>query len=338
MDTIIAYLPLVMLALLPVLLFSGLPVGLVLSGLGLLFALIGIATSQMHVMELYAMVSRLYSVIGENLVFPAVPMMLMMGLLLERSGIARELLLCLQILLCRVPGNLSISLALLGLILAPSASLIGASVVTLALVAMPTMLAQGYRASLTAGSIAASGTLGIIFPPAIMLFFLADLLGLRIGYIFLAPIIPVLLLLVLYIAYFALVGVFQPSAAPRIEAKSDEPTGWKLAMYAMRSLFLPVALIAIILGSIVGGFATPTQSGAVGAAGALLLTVVNRSISFALVKDVLERTVILTCMVFFVVIGAAIFSYTFRSLYGDPLILGLIEATGLESWQMSKSH
>jgi len=141
----------------------------------------------------------------------------------------------------------------------------------------------------------------------------------------------VLLLLSLYMVYFLFVGVFTPQVAPQVKAASSLST-WALIHYAFRSLILPIALIGLILGSIVGGFATPTQSGAVGAVGALIITTVNRTISISLLKNVLRQTTTLTCMVFFVVIGASIFSYTFRSLYGDQLILSSLSSLGLGNW------
>lgn len=329
----IEFLPLIMLVALGFGLFSGLPVAFVLTGVGLGCAVIGISFGEMNFMELFSITQRIYQNVGENLIYPAVPMLLFMGLMLEGSGIARDLLLCLQILLRRLPGNLAIALAVLGLILAPSAGLIGASVATLTLIAMPTMLAQGYRPSFAAGSIAASGTLGIIFPPAIMLFFLADLLNVTMGYMLLAPVIPVLLLLSLYIAYFLLSGLFSPGAVP----SNKEPSalaGWQLFAYAFRNLILPIGLIALILGSIIGGFATPTQSGAVGAGGALLITAINRTLSIDLLKKVLQKTTLLTSMVFFVVIGASIFSYTFRSMYGDQVLMEMLSSLGLGHWGM----
>lgn len=325
------YLPLGMILTLVVLLFSGIPVALVLIGVGFGFAAIGIGLERMNLGELFNITLRIYGNIGENLIYPAVPMLLFMGLMLERSGMARDLLLCLQQVLRRLPANLAISVALLGLLLAPAAGMIGASVATLALVAMPTMLAQGYRPSFAAGSIAAAGTLGIIFPPAIMLFFLADLLGVRVSFMFLAPIVPVLLMLGLNIVYMLLSGLLAPHLAPAVHVGPSMPR-WQLFTYFVRSVISPALLIALILGSIVGGFATPTQSGSVGAVGALLLTAVNRRLSFTLLQDVLRETVFLTCMVFFVVIGASAFSYPFRSMGGDTLILNALESVGLSPW------
>lgn len=326
------WLPLLMAGSLGVLLFSGFPVALILSFVGLAFAGIAIAIGLMSVIELPNITSRLYGSVGESLLYPSVPMLIFMGLMMERSGVARELLICLQILLRRVPGSLAIAVALIGVILAPSAGLIGASVATIALIALPTMLERGYGTSFSAGAVAGAGTLGIVCPPAIMLFFLADLLGVRMGEMFLAPLVPVAILLGLYVLYFLARGVLTPSVAPPYDAPAM-PLGALLA-YTVRSLALPVALIAVVLGSIVAGIATPTQSSAVGAAGSVLLTVANRSLSRALLREVLERTVSVSAMVFFVVIGASVFSYTFRSIDGDGLIVDLLRSTGLGAWPM----
>ena len=326
------WLPLLMAGALAVLLFSGYPVALVLAFVGLAFAGLGIGLDLISVMEITNITARMYGSVGESLLYPSVPMLIFMGLMMERSGVARGLLVCLQVLLRRVPGSLAIAVALLGVILAPSAGLIGASVATIALIALPTMLERGYDPAFAAGAVAGAGTLGIIFPPAIMLFFLADLLGVRMGTMFLAPVIPVGIILALYIAYFLARGVLTPQAAPAHDAA---PMRWPtLLAYAARSLVLPVALIALVLGSIVAGIATPTQSSAVGAAGSVLLTVANRSLSRGMLIEVLERTVTVTAMVFFVVIGASVFSYTFRSIGGDGLIVDLLESTGLGAWWM----
>ncbi|EDP64811.1 putative C4-dicarboxylate transporter family protein, DctM subunit [alpha proteobacterium BAL199] len=326
------WLPLVMAGSLGVLLFTGCPVALVLTFAGLAFAGIGIALDLMSVVELPNITTRMYGSVGESLLYPSVPMLIFMGLMMERSGVARELLVCLQVLLRRVPGSLAIAVALIGVILAPSAGLIGASVATISLIALPTMLERGYGSSFSAGAIAGAGTLGIICPPAIMLFFLADLLGVRMGEMFLAPLVPVAILLALYILYFLARGILTPRVAPDFEAPAM-PLG-ELAVYTIRSLALPVGLIGLVLGSIVAGIATPTQSSAVGAAGSVLLTIANRSISRALLLEVLERTIAVSAMVFFVVIGASVFSYTFRSIDGDGLIVDLLLGTGLGPWPM----
>jgi len=333
MEFLENYLPLIMALALGLLLFSGYPVALVLSGVGIGFAAIGISLDLMSSIELLNITTRIYGMVGENLIYPAVPMLIFMGILLERSQLASELLECLHVLLRRAPANLAIATSIIGLILAPAAGLVGASVATIGLFALPTMLRHGYRPSFAAGAVASAGTLGIIFPPAIMLFFLADLLGIRISVMFTAPVMPVVLILGLMIAYFVLRAVVTPSIAPRAKASPHLSYG-QLTTYVLRSFALPTLLIVMILGSIIAGIATPTQSGAVGAVGAVLLTILNGSISLSMLAGALRQTVKVTGMVFFVVIGASVFSYTFRSLGGDSLILELMQTAGLNSWGM----
>jgi len=181
---LVDYFPLLMLLTLAVLLFTGFPVGGILAGVGVSFALLGLMIDEFPLASLYLVPNKVYSAIGENLIYPAVPMLLFMGVALEISGAARELLLCLQRILARIPGNMCVSVILIGLLLAPMAGVIGASVATITLAALPTMLEQRYRPEVATGAIAAAGTLGVIAPPAIMLFFLSDALDLTIANMF----------------------------------------------------------------------------------------------------------------------------------------------------------
>jgi len=184
---LVDYLPHLMLLTLVCLLFSGFPVGSILAGVGVGFALIGVIIGEFPIPTLFLIPYKIYGTIGESLIYPAVPMLLFMGVALEKSGAARELLLCLQRVFGRVPGSMCISVLLIGLLLAPTAGVIGASVATITMAAMPTMLSQNYRPEIASGAIAAAGTLGVIAPPAIMLFFLSDALELTIASMFLAP-------------------------------------------------------------------------------------------------------------------------------------------------------
>ena len=187
MPEFVDILPYLMLASLAILIFSGLPVAVLLAGLGVGFCLIGIALGEMQWIALLNVPLRIYGSINGSLIYPTVPMLLFMGIALEKSGIAHDLLLCLQHLLGRVPAGMAIAVTFLGILLAPTAGVVGASVATLALVALPTMLDQGYRPALASGVVAAAGTLGLILPPAIMLFFLAGKLRVSIGICSLPP-------------------------------------------------------------------------------------------------------------------------------------------------------
>ena len=319
---IVDYLPHLMILTLMVLLFTGFPVGGILAGIGIGFALIGTTIDEFPTASLFLIPNKVYSAIGENLVYPAVPMLLFMGVALEVSGAARELLLCLQRILKRIPGNMCISVILIGLLLAPMAGVIGASIATLTLAALPTMLEQRYRPEIATGVIAASGTLGVIAPPAIMLFFLSDALELTIANMFLAPILPILGLAIVFMLYFVGIDVIRPR-----RAKEDGPVVYEysLPVHILRSLLMPVGLIVLVLGSIIAGWVAPSESAAVGAIGAAILIFIYRGFDWALLREALFRTMTITAMVFFVVLGATIFSLVFRFYGGDDIAVGLFE-------------
>ena len=276
--------------------------------------------------SLFLIPYRIYESVGENLIYPAVPMLLFMGVALEISGAARELLLCLQRIFVRIPGSMCISVILIGLLLAPMAGVIGASVATIAVAAMPTMLAQRYRPEIASGAIAAAGTLGVIAPPAIMLFFLSDALELTIASMFLAPVAPILGLALAFIAFFVLSDIVWKR--PDTDEAPIE-NGGSLLVYLIRSLVLPVGLIALVLGSIIAGWVAPSESAAVGAVGAALLIFLYRGFDLSLLRQALFRTMLVTGMVFFVVMGASIFSLVFRFYGGDDIAIGLFDDLAL---------
>ena len=323
---LIDYLPHLMLLTLVVLLFTGFPVGGVLAGVGIGFALLGVVLDEFPVPTLFLVPYRMYETVGENLIYPAVPMLLFMGVALEISGAARELLLCLQRIFVRIPGSMCISVILIGLLLAPMAGVIGASVATIAVAAMPTMLAQRYRPETASGVVAAAGTLGVIAPPAIMLFFLADALEMTVASMFLAPIAPILGLALAFIAFFVLSDLIwkRPPAT-----ESELETSGSLVLYLIRGLVLPVGLIAMVLGSIIAGLVAPSEAAGVGAVGAGLMIFLYRGFHLSLLREALYRTMLITGMVFFVVIGAGIFSLVFRYYNGDDMAVGLFEALNL---------
>lgn len=328
---LVDYLPHLMLLTLMVLLFTGFPVGGILAGVGIGFALIGVVIDEFPIPSLFLIPYRIYESVGENLVYPAVPMLLFMGVALEISGAARELLLCLQRILGRVPGSMCISVILIGLLLAPMAGVIGASVATIAVAAMPTMLDQKYRPEIASGAIAAAGTLGVIAPPAIMLFFLSDAMELTIASMFLAPVAPILGLAFAFIAFFVLSDVVwrRPDAN-----KTPVENGGSLFVYLIRSLVLPVGLIGLVLGSIIAGWVAPSESAAVGAVGAALLIFFYRGFDLSLLRLALFRTMLITGMVFFVVMGASIFSLVFRFYGGDDIAIGLFENWALGDFEV----
>jgi tripartite ATP-independent transporter DctM subunit len=326
---LVEYFPVLMLLSLAALLFTGFPVASILAGVAIGFALIGVALDEFPIPSLFLVPYRIYSAIGENLIYPAVPMLLFMGVALEISGAARELLLFLQRVLKRLPGSMCVSVILIGLLLAPMAGVIGASVATIALAALPTMMEQRYRPEIATGAIAAAGTLGVIAPPAIMLFFLSDALGLTIGSMFLAPLVPIVGLAIAFSTYFVASDflVRRP-----VDGDVPETDGRSLLAQAVRGFVLPVGLIVFVLGSIVAGWVAPSEAAAVGAVGAALLIFVYRGFTPSLVRLALFRTMKITAMVFFVVLGASVFSLVFRFYGGDDIAVGLFDGTALSDF------
>lgn len=305
--------------------FSGYPVAFLLGGLGIAFAFIG----DIPVAFLGTVGSRIFGGVIENWLMIAIPLFVFMGLMLERSGVARSLLMTLQRLLGRTPGGLAISVAVLGVIMAASTGIIGASVVMLGLLALPVMMKQGYRAEMACGVIAASGTLGILIPPSIMLVLMGSILQISVGALFKAALIPGLLLGMMYTLYLLITAWMKPDWAPAADPQAIDADTTPLALALMRDLLGPVVLIVAVLGSIMAGIATPTEAAAIGAAGSMLLALIMRSLSFQTLRDTVRDTSRTSAMILFVVIGATCFSVVFKRLGGDYMIEELITGTGL---------
>ena len=336
---IIDALPFLMLGSLVVLLFSGLPVAIILCGIGVAFCFLGIALGEMPVAALFNIAPKLTYAIRSTPFYPAVVMLLFMGVALEKSGIAQDMLTALRFLLRRLPASMAIAVLMIGVVLAPAAGVVGASVVTLTLIALPAMLRQGYQPAEATGAIAAAGTVGIILPPAVMLFFLSGQFKVPVGSMMMATVVPGALLIVLYLLYYLIRGWYRPPVQKAKQAKQtdadadDYPTstrGWVLLF--VRGLLMPLALIMAVLGSIIMGLATPSQSGAIGAAGGLLLVAINGRLSWSLFKDLARTTANLSAMVFFIIIAAAVFSYPFRYFGGDTLIADSLTALQMGPW------
>lgn len=326
------WLPAVMFISLAVVIFSGLPVAVVLGGISVLFAAIGLALGEIRFAHLPLLINRIFSGIMANQVMVAVPMFVVMGTLLERSGIAEDLLEGLQMALRRVPGGLALGVTLMGTVLAASTGIIGASVAMLTLLALPMMLRAGYAPSLATGTIAASGTLGILIPPSIMLVIMGDLLTISVGRLFMAALIPGLLLSALYLLYVFSIAAIRPALAPRA-TEPLTPTERRQLFGKLASGFVPPAvLIALVLGSILGGWATPTEAAGVGALGALLLALLRRRLDGRSLNAVLGRSLTTVSMIFFIFVGATAFSYLFRRFGGEALVLDLVDVTVLGPW------
>ncbi len=276
MEWLGPYLPFLMFLALAIFLFSGYPVAFVLGGIGLAFAFIAIFVDPwlFDWPQFGAIPSRIFG-IEENLILTAIPMFIFMGTMLERSGVARDLLNCLQVLLRRVPGGLALAVTLMGTILAATTGIIGASVVMMTLLALPVMLENDYDPRLATGTIAASGTLGILIPPSIMLVLMADLLSRSVGNLFVAAVIPGFMLSGMYLLYIFIRASLNPELAPPLSSDIGPRNRVGLWALVLRSFVPPVVLIVLVLGSILGGFATPTEAAGVGAAGAMLLAFLN---------------------------------------------------------------
>ena len=325
------YLPIFMFVTLAILLFSGFPVGFVLGGVGLAFGFIGMYFDVFSQVELFNLVLRIWG-IADNLVLVAIPMFIFMGTMLERAGVAADLLHCLQVLLRRTPGGLALAVTVMGTILAATTGIIGASVVMISLMALPVMIERKYNTELATGTIAASGTLGILIPPSIMLVIMADLLGRSVGTLFVAAVFPGLILSGLYFAYIFSICRLKPELAPPLPDDIGPQTLGELVLMLMKGFIPTVFLVLLVLGSIVLGWATPTEAAGVGAVGAVLLAVINRKLTWKVLKDVVERTAITNGMIFFIFVGATAFSYVFRSLGGDDLINDLVYGLGVGPW------
>ena len=309
------YLPAWMFLALTILLMAGFPVTFTLMGTALCFGLIGFGWSFFNLLPL-----RIWGVMT-NVTLIAVPLFVFMGVMLERSGLAEELLDTMGLLFGRLRGGLAISVVVVGALLGASTGIVGATVVTMGLLAVPTMLRRGYQKELATGTVSASGTLGQIIPPSIVLVLIGDIVGVSVGDLFMGAVFPGLLLVGLFILYLVIVSLLRPAwapAMPRIEL--DAISSRQLAARVCKALFPPLFLMVAVLGSIFAGIASPTEAAAVGAVGATLLTVANRKFSITILQEVMQTTVRLTCMVFIILCGAAAFGLVFRGLGGDELV------------------
>ncbi|KEO60770.1 TRAP transporter large permease [Thioclava indica] len=308
--------------------FSGYPVALVLGGLGVAFLFIG----GLPIFTLQLAVSRIFGIMS-NWLLLAIPLFVYMGLMLDRSGIAANLLYSFERLLGGVRGGLGIAVALLGVVLAASTGIVGASVVMLGVLALPVLLRENYSPQLATGLVAASGTLGILIPPSIMLVVLGSMLQVSVGDLFKAAFLPGLLLSVLYVAYILILARVRPDMAPPVTSRDRTP-GWRAVLELMRDLSGPLVLIGTVLGSILAGVATPTEAAALGAFGATLLALIGRKLDLNGMGEVVYETGKITAMILFVLIGATVFSGVFKALGGDEMIRDAVTGTGLSPFGM----
>jgi tripartite ATP-independent transporter DctM subunit len=306
------------------LLFTGIPVAWVLGGIGIVFAFLGqFADNNLDTMTgldyttLGLVVNRLWTIM-ENWILVALPMFIFMGIMLDKSGVAERLMKSMQELFGRVHGGLAITVTAIGIILAASTGIIGASVVLLAVMSLPAMTKQGYNMPLALGTIASAGTLGILIPPSIMLVIMADQLGLSVGDLFMGAVIPGLMLGSFYIVYILLRGMVKPDDLPVPEDAKPVTAG--IVWNVLKDILPTLALIFVVLGSIFGGIATPTEASGVGAFGATLLALYNKKFSFKVLKEVVGGTMNTTAYIFAIFIGATCFALVLRELGGDEMI------------------
>jgi tripartite ATP-independent transporter DctM subunit len=313
-----------MFVLLFALLLVGYPVAFTLGAIALLFGSIFLGASFFDLLPL-----RIWGVMT-NFTLLAVPLFVFMGVVLEKSGLAEELLSTMGRLFGRIRGGLAISVVMVGALLAATTGVVGASVVTMAVIALPAMLNRGYAPSLASGTIAASGTLGQIIPPSIILILLGDVIGVPVGELFIGAVIPGLLLILSYMAYIAYTAWRHPHMAPAVT--KDDPDLPHLAISVMKSLLPPLFLIVAVLGSIFFGIASPTESAAVGALGALILAALNKRLTHSNLQDAMQKTTRLTSMVFLIFIGATAFGLVFVGMGGDKLILDIFSGLPGGKW------
>jgi len=307
------------------LLMAGFQVAFVFGSVALFFALI---TDEVGLHVLDMLPYRTYGIMG-NVTLMAVPLFIFMGLILEKSKMAENLLSSMGKLFGQVRGGLAVSVVFVGAILAASTGIVGASVVMMSLIALPLMLKHHYSPALASGSIAASGTLGQLIPPSIVLIILGDQMHLSVGDLFKAAVIPGLLLIVLYVIYILLIAYFNKEIAPAIV--SDEPYA-KVVKEAVKAIVPPLLLIGVVLGSIFAGIASPTESAAIGVLGAMALAVYNRVFGFELLRYTTIETVKLTAMIFMILIGATAFSLVFSELGGGDMALQFFTGDLGEKW------
>jgi tripartite ATP-independent transporter DctM subunit len=334
------WMPLVLFISICLVLMLGFPVAFSLAGTSLIVAGFGYLAGTFDGAFLSALPNRIFGILG-NQILIAVPLFVFMGIMLEKSRIAERLLHNMALLFGPLRGGLGISVILVGMLMAASTGIIGATVVTMGLISLPAMLKSGYSPSLAAGNICATGTLGQIIPPSTALILLGDVLSnayqqaqlsmgifspetISVADLFVGALIPGLLLVVLYMTYMGMTAWLKPQAAP---AMVDRPElDFKFAKQLLAGLLPPLGLMLAVLGSILSGIATPTEAAAVGAAGATILALAYGQLSLPRLKEVMDGTLKVTSMIFMIFIGAAVFSLVFRGFGGDEQVQALFEA------------
>ena len=378
---------------LALMIFTGLPVAMALGGVSVMFGLTAIAMGFLDFAVFFQVLQRVWGGDGssgaiQNPILISIPCFVFMGTMLERSQVASKLLHILQVILLRVPGGLALSVTVMGTIMAATTGIIGASVVMMTMLALPTMLQRNYDTALATGTLAASATLGILIPPSIMLVLMANLLAVSVGNLFIGAVFPGLILAGLYFLYISILCWIKPSLAPPLPADAiqlDPMNKSNLILFvvviggiivvpsissvmniggdfnwtllSMMGVFAssliigrregnsllggilqgfvpPIFLIVMVLGSIFGGWATPTEAAGVGAFGSMVLAAFNRTLTKEVISAVVHRTALTTALIFFIFVGATAFSTIFRNVYGEDLIIEFIDWLGFGPWPL----
>jgi tripartite ATP-independent transporter DctM subunit len=315
--------------------FCGYPVAFVMGGMALIFALAGWLLGVFTLIGISDVVLRMWGGVAADPVLASIPMFIFMGSILERSGSAMAMLQATEVLLKRVPGALAVAVMVMGTILAAPIGVVGAAVVTLSVIALPQMLASGYDKRLAIGTIGSAGTLGILIPPAIMLVVMAEMLSTSAGALFLAATVPGFLLSGLYLVYIIAVARLRPGMAPKLPPDFGPQTRTEFFKAVWRGLFPMTTLMVIVIGSIFAGWATPTESGAVGVFGALLIAALNRRLTMTMLNEAMWSACRANALVFLIFLGATGFSYVFRVLGGDDLMTSTLAGLGVDTgWEM----
>ena len=311
--------PLILFAALFVLLLFGYPVAFTLGGISIILGALSFGMDFFNLLPL-----RIWGVMT-NYVLIAVPLFVYMGVMLEKSGLAEALLETMALLFGRLRGGLAISVVVVGAMLGASTGIVGATVVTMGLLSLPTMIKRGYSPELSTGTISASGTLGQIIPPSIVLVLLGSILNVSIGDMFIGAVIPGFVLVFLYVVWIVIIALTRPESAPAMPREElDLFRSEAMVKRIVQAFILPFALILAVLGSIFAGIASPTEAAAVGALGATLLTILQGKFSYQTLKSVMAGTTHLTCMVFIILVGATSFGLVFRGMNGDQYLTDLI--------------
>ena len=320
MDSI----PIILFLIVFILILLGYPVALTLGGISVIAGLLFFDIDFFYLVSL-----RIYGIMN-NFVLLAVPLFIFMGLTLEKSGIAERLLETMAILFGKIRGGLAYSVIIVGGMLAASTGIVGATVVTMGLISLPTMLKRGYDKKLATGVIASSGTLGQIIPPSVVLVLLGSVLNVSVGNLFISAVLPGITLVVIYIIYVYVVTLIKPEYAPPMPDEIVNEFKKKTSIKKVINAFLlPFILIFAVLGSIFFGIASPTEAAGIGAAGALFLSFLQGSLNIMKIKEISSETTKLTSIVFMILLGATSFSLVFRGLEGDKIIVDLITSSSL---------